>query len=710
MNRSVLQLDDLAQSYGVQTEYEDVHQRRQVATSDSILAVLTALGVPVNKMSDVPEAVEQRRHELANQMIAPALVAWEGQFNQIRMRLPKTHQGMSVNFVCELEDGESIHWSSIQMTEIDEEILGDHLTRSVRVEFTAQALPPGYHQLRVETAGAHGDALLISAPVTTYSPVSPEAAASSRRWGLFVPAYALHSSQSWGAGNIRDLETLWNWTASLGGSMVATLPLLATYLETPCDFSPYSPASRLFWNEFYIDVESVPELEQTPHVQEIIQSTQFAEEVAALRRERLVDYQTQMRLKRRLLEELSRCCFEGSNSRTAALDQFIATRPDIENYAAFRATAERRQELWHNWPDRLHSGHLSPTDYGESAWRYHVYVQWIAQQQIDRLSATSRKSGSGLYLDLPLGVHRSGYDTWRHRESFALDASGGAPPDAFFTKGQDWGFAPLHPERLRQQRYRYFIEVIQTNFKHCDMLRIDHVMQLHRLFWVPMGMEAKEGVYVRYPAEELYAIVCLESHRQRCVVVGENLGTVPSYVNDAMKSHHMRQMYVAQYENNANQHPPLPAVPRNCVASVNTHDTATFAAYWNESDLDLLHELELFNDEEIEIERLDRQRNRFALEAFLREQGFLDEEEQATTQNLLDSLHAFLANSPAEMVLISLEDLWLETAPQNTPGTGTERPNWRRKTRYRLEQIMETPEFTERLRQITRLRNKAIHT
>jgi 4-alpha-glucanotransferase len=198
----------------------------------------------------------------------------------------------------------------------------------------------------------------------------------------------------------------------------------------------------------------------------------------------------------------------------------------LEDYAAFRAVVEKRRRPWPAWPKPLSSGTIAPADYDQDACVYHLYAQWLAEQQLAAFSSAARQRGPGLYLDFPLGVHRLGYDPWRYRGTFVTDASGGAPPDAVFTQGQNWAFPPLHPELIRAQGYRYLIECLRRQLAYATFLRIDHVMSLHRLYWIPNGWLARDGVYVRYRPDELYAILCLESHRHRASIVGENLGTV----------------------------------------------------------------------------------------------------------------------------------------------------------------------------------------
>src|SRR5688500_9559420 len=305
-----------------------------------------------------------------------------------------------------------------------------------------------------------------------------------------------------------------NWVRELGGKVVATLPLLAGFDAEP---SPYSPVSRLFWNERYLDVEALPEYRGKRDLRECAERfvpDEGFEEFAVHARE-YAEFRAAV------------------SSRAETRDLGRPGRTLIAPPGPPGSSTDARDDRWMGDFDSARD---------EAAVRLHLYVQYRMAQQMERLSA------QGLYLDFPLGVNSGGYDVRKYGHIFAEGASVGAPPDSFFTKGQNWGFPPFHPDALRADRYRYFRAAIANHAKHASILRLDHVMGLHRLYWIPDGMDAKDGVYVRYHDEELYAIVVLESVRNRCAIVGEDLGTVPDYVPKAMRRHGLRRMYVVQYE------------------------------------------------------------------------------------------------------------------------------------------------------------------
>jgi 4-alpha-glucanotransferase len=547
-----------------------------------------------------------------------------------------------------------------------------------------RGLPRGYHQLRLESHGQSYETMIIASPREAFALDT----ISRRLWGIFVPLYAVHSGRSWGGGDFADLRAMMEWINELGGGVVATLPLLAAFLDEPFEASPYSPVSRLFWNEFYVDVTRAPELARCPRARALLDSSALQHELAALRALPGVDYRRQMAVKRSLLEELARCCFAESPERRSELERFVESHPQVEDYARFRATVERRRAAWSEWPDALRGGSLREGDYDEEVKRYHLYVQWLAHEQLGEVAELARRASQSLYLDLPVGVHPDGYDVWRERDVFVADASGGSPPDLVFTSGQNWGFPPLHPDAMRETRYRYVIAYLRHHLQLASLLRIDHVMSLHRMFAIPKGLEPRDGFYVRYRSEELYAILTLESHRYRSVIVGENLGMVPPEVNPAMTRHRIKRMYLIQYELSADPSRPLRTVPADAVASMNTHDMPPFAAFSQGLDIDYPATSGLLSGDPVERVWEPRRTIMTSLTTFLRKRQWLTRPEDETGEILRGCL-AFLSASPVWLVLATLEDLWGEVEPQNIPTTGAERGNWRRKTRYAREVFSE---------------------
>jgi 4-alpha-glucanotransferase len=542
------ELQQLANVCGVQCAYEDALKNRRCASVESLLAVLNALGVDVASLDDVPRALAAQQTAPLNRGVEPVVVSWDGEPLEFDLTLPAQSPTDQVDITLEHEDQTSSISQQFDLSRITPRVTpcGRFVIRRLRL---GQRLASGYHRLTVQYTGherAESDrgvaaSLVIAAPRQAY-----EGDSSAGGWGCFVPLYAVRSERNWGAGDFTDLQNLAAWTAELGASVSGTLPLLAAFLDDPCEPSPYAPASRLAWNEFYIDVLRAPELAACPRAAELVHSTDFVLDVAQLRDAEYVDYRRNMALKRRVLEMLADEFFERKpRQRLIEFERFVNQHPHVEDYAAFRATYERRREPWDRWSQPLRDGHLADSDYDPRAKRYHMYVQWIATQQLESLGDAAN---GGLYLDLPLGVRPDGYDVWRWNRAYACGASAGSPPDPVWTTGQNWCFPPLHPQRIREQAYQHVRDYLGHHMRLARLLRIDHVMQLHRLYWIPQGMEASQGVYVRYRPDELYAIFSLESHRHQTTLIGENLGTVPPEVDQAMDRHSLKQMYVVQYE------------------------------------------------------------------------------------------------------------------------------------------------------------------
>jgi 4-alpha-glucanotransferase len=351
----------------------------------------------------------------------------------------------------------------------------------------------------------------------------------------------------------------------------------------------------------------------------------------------------------------------------------------------------------------LREGRIGSGDFDERARVYHLYVQWVAEQQLQKL--VEAPGGRALYLDLPLGVHPGGFDVWQDPKAFAQDVAGGAPPDRFFTKGQDWGFAPLHPEALRRRGYASFISCVRHHLRHAGVLRIDHVMGLHRLYWIPKGFAASQGAYVAYHAEEFYAILNLESRRHGAAIVGEDLGTVPERVRASMNRHGYAGMYVAQFELDPDPERAIHPTPPTSLASLNTHDMRPFAGVWAGLDIADQIELGLLSEQEAAADLQWKESCKWAVIEFLRRRGWLDSEEPDLGSILRGCLYEIAARD-AGVMLVNLEDLWLETRSQNTPGTVDERPNWRRKARYSFEALRAMPEVVETLRRVSALRSE----
>ena len=647
-------LADLCRLYGVQTIYRDVFGKVRRPPNTSLLKVLRSLGAKLEGLSDVTQAYRVRLAQLESRVVEPVIVLFDGS-SFLPIKLKKEGLSRKIVFRLRLESEKKIReWVFDAISQLKEGF-------TVRAPFE---LPFGYHRLEVEVGDSTHRSLIIAAPSKAYQP-------KGRMWGLFIPLYALHSKRSWGAGTYTDLLELVKWASRVGDSFVGTTPLLPFNPSTPFDPSPYSPSTRLFWSDFYVDLNTSVNLKLLDG-----ESTMKLKTIITAKR---VKYEDIIQLKNQIAAKLAQKVLKNKNSRIA---RYIRRHPELVEYARFKASKEANQ----------------PEDV-EKKVSQHLYLQALAHLQFEQVSRYAKKKGVGLYLDLPLGCSPEGYDAWRFSSLFVKDVTVGAPPDFFFPKGQNWGINPLHPEKIREAGYSYFIECVRHHMRHAGYLRLDHIMALHRLYWIPKGAGSDEGVYVKYRAEEFYAIICLESHRHRCVVVGENLGTVPSYVNRALRRHGLLGCYILQLR------PPqtLQQITYNTLVALNTHDTPSFKAYLRGLDIKLRFKMGLITRKQAAKELKMRKQLISELKQHLREQSLL-KKERISIENLLEACLKELASSRAKMLLINLEDLLLEEAIHNIPGTGPEAQNWRHRSKLSLEEFKRDKNVLRLLRMVNKAR------
>jgi 4-alpha-glucanotransferase len=516
------------------------------------------------------------------------------------------------------------------------EVTLEDRTRLGRVSALPRDAPLGYHRL-VRDDGT--EALIIGGPGRCHLPPG------LREWGLAVQLATTRSRQSWGIGDLGDLRDLAAWSRRAGAGFLAVSPLGAPNPTAEPEPSPYYASTRRFGSPLALRAEELPGATELD---------ELAEAGRALNGSRLVDRRRAMALKMRALE---RTWAHGSFDRAA----FEAWRGlqgrSLERWGLFCVLAERHGPGWQSWPSALHDpdGPGARQVAAEAPHRiaFHAWVQWCFDLQLAAASTDVRR-----IADLPVGVDPGGFDAWDWQDQLALGASIGVPADRFSAEGQDWGMPPFIPHRLREAGYRPFIETIRAQLRHAGGLRIDHVLGLFRLWWVPHGM--REGAYVRQPTDELLEIVALESHRAGAVVIGEDLGTVPSGVRRELRRRRMLSTRLALFERD-----PPDRYPRLALAGVTTHDLPTVAGIVTGSDLDDQAAAGVAAD----ADALSTLRARLLAAASAGEGAGVDE--------VVVDLHAALAASPSALVFATLEDaLRVERRP-NLPGTvSAQRPNW----------------------------------
>jgi 4-alpha-glucanotransferase len=511
-------------------------------------------------------------------------------------------------------------------------------------------LPLGYHTLHPDDGSA--PIRVIVAPDRAFLPEA------LKTWGWALQLYAARSESSWGIGDLADLKRLARWSAQeLNAGVLMINPLHAPTPVAPIQPSPYYPSSRRYRNPLFLRVDGAS----------------AAAEAAgrALNRERLIDRDAAFRFKMQALEEIW-----GRGIQDADFDAYRAREGrDLEMFAAFCTLAERHRGWWRkDWPAEYRhpssDGVRRFIDEHSDRIRFHEWVQWLIDKQ---LAACSHEIA--VMQDLPIGVDGGGADAWMWQDMFAQSVSVGAPPDEFNTGGQDWGLPPFIPHKLRAAAYEPFIQTIRATLRHAGGLRIDHVLGLFRLFWVPAGLGAAKGAYVRYNADELLSIVALESWRARAFVVGEDLGTVEEGVREKLQSMGVLSYRVLWFESE-----PPETYPEMALSAVTTHDLPTIAGLWTGSDLAAQTRIGL----QPNVEGTRESRERLKKMAGLTERSTVDEVVQKT--------HELLSSAPSRVITASLDDvLGVEERP-NMPATTNERwPNWSIALPKTIEEIEADP-------------------
>ena len=591
----------------------------------------------------------------------------------------------------------------------------------------------GYYELtlKVRSGGREetGRSRLIAAPSQAYAPACLEE--GRRAWGLNLPLYALRSGGNWGVGDFADLMAVIRWAGPLGAAFVGVNPLHAPGGRATADPSPYSPTSRIFRNDLYLRLEAAPELPACRKAQELLASPEFQAARTRLTESSLVLYPEVHRLKRRVLELLYETFCEAhgapgeppGTARGQEFARFVAAGGEsLARFGQFGALTEHfKQGDWRRWPEAYQQPE-SPavTEFAREHQRevqFFPYGQWLATSQLGQVCQAAKEQGLpfSLYEDLALGASPGGFDTWAHQELFARGPAIGAPPDAFNPKGQNWGLPPLIPERLRASGCQLFIDTLRANITPGGMLRMDHVMGLFRLLWIPQGAEAAQGAYVRYPARELLAILALESVRRRALIVGEDLGTVPPRIRRELGKSGVFSYRVFYFERDGNGHFQAPeAYPARAMATVTTHDLPTLTGFWQGHDLALKRKLQLYPDAGLaEADAAARELDRRVLLEDLKHRGLLGEGASSLLEagdscplGLREAVLDYLAQSEAALMEVRLEEIFGVPEQQNLPGTQTENPNWRVKFPLTLEQMEESPEPARLAARLNKARGK----
>lgn len=683
-------LQILAELAGVIPDYEDVWGKTQAAGEETLSAILGAMGMDIS----TGEAVERETARIikANERsVVPDVIVLPAGMPQI-IKLQRTPEDRPILRIGGINAGPySFH---PEKGEIE----------------LAEPLPPGIHRATVEAnffPETIEDAFtIISAPAKGFVP--EPAQRGEKLWGINLPLYAVSSERSMGIGDLEDLRNAVKTAASLGADMLGLLPLHALPNEFPYGISPYYPWSRLWMNAIYLALDRMPEF-GAPEVGEFMARPETASKLAALKAAPLVDYEGVWKLK----AHLARIMFASTDRGGARWEEFENWRCDngdaLRGFAVFCALREHLSTRnggpshWEKWPPEYRRYDTSAVAKfareNEEAVVFHAWLQWNVSSQFALVAAETEKSGMsvGLYLDLALGVDPAGPDAWMYQDILALDASVGCPPDPFSLLGQEWGLPPLHPGAHRKSGYSLAEKTLEANLGNAGAVRLDHAASLSRLFWVPRGKKPADGAYVKYPIDEQLALLRALSARHRCLVIGEDLGTVPVEVSEGLKESGFYSYKLLMFEKEWGGLFKAPFnIARDALVSFATHDLPTMDGWWTGRDLEVKTELNRYPDEEAkELEASGRMEDRKRLIGALVWQKLLPEgyelpcpPEELTAGELTllaKGVHTYLSRAESAVLMINLDDLIGSKEMQNLPGTVQEHPNWRRKIPHPIE-------------------------
>ena len=613
----------------------------------------------------------------------------------------------------------NVYWKIV--TELNETLTGTCKTEAL--QFIEQAsftdnqyqqyqlplpvLAQGYHKLSVTFEGATSSCPLIFAPNTCYS---PQEAHKNKVWGYTAQLYSLRSENNWGIGDFTDLYQLIEKATAQGASTIGINPLHPLYQNNPAHRSPYSPSSRCFLNPIYIDVTAIPNYSNCKAVQQIINSSSFKQKLQEVKHSELIDYPGVAALKFDIIERLFEdfCNNKAVNyiSENKDFTLFKKTHgEDLLSLTTFDALYEYFRSIdenvygWTAWPTAYQQPNSAEVTTFKKTHAYRIdyfaFVQWLAHSQLSSVKQAVKANDMkiGLYLDLAVGCDGSGAEVWSDQNLYVAGASIGAPPDAMNALGQNWGLTPMNPISLKKQGYQPLVKALRSNMQYAGALRIDHILGLMRQYWVAPGMGADEGIYITFPLNDILSIIALESRRNECIVIGEDLGNVPDGFTDIMMASGLlsfKVMFFERWESGLFKRPA--SFPEQSIATISTHDLPTLAGWWIGNDLQWREKLELYPTEEAgEQDRNARADERKMLIAALTDLNVIDMNNLPTQSpasmntELNIAVQKYLATASSHLQLIPLEDAIGMTEQVNIPGTIDQHPNWLQKLPVSIE-------------------------
>ncbi|WP_038173468.1 MULTISPECIES: 4-alpha-glucanotransferase [Vibrio] len=693
-------------------------------SDETIRHLLTSLGYDTTNDETLLKSAEKKHKK---EVLDPVLVVRDGEPVEVTLNLGASARESEFSWRLDTEQGEVLEGY------LQSQIVRDERSEGGPLVF---ALPSdiawGYHKLTVmrKRRKAPYEMTLIVTPQACYKQEAMEL--RKKMWGPSVQLYTLRTQHNWGIGDFGDLKQLVADIASRGGDFVGLNPIHSLFPANPEGASPYSPSSRRWLNILYIDVSSVPEFALSIEAQQKVGSAEFQQRLQKARDSHWVNYTEVAELKLSVLpllfSEFKKRHLDNNTERAELFLAFVEQGGEsLVHQAAFDALHTKLHaddsNVW-GWPvfpeeyRQFESSAVQAfiTQHQDQVHLY-MYLQWIADIQIKEAQALAEEKGMsvGLYRDLAVGVADSGSETWADEGNLVMDCSIGAPPDVLGPLGQNWGLPPLNPQVLQATSYDAYIKLLRANMKHCGALRIDHVLGLLRLWWIPKGENATQGAYIYYPVEDMLAILALESHRHQCSVIGEDLGTVPDEIVDILRDagvHSYKVFFFETSEGDGGYISPAHYAEQS-MSALCTHDMPTLRGFWHCDDLKMGEELGLYPDpEQLESLFADRLASKQGILDSVAWHGYLPEGVGRDAQfvpmdaYLAEALQLHVAAGSSALLSVQLED-WLEMdKPVNIPGTVDEYPNWRRKLSMNLDEIFAHEGVNRIAHKLTEVRNK----
>ena len=700
-------LRQLARYYGIEPFFQDGTGNPHTVPVSTLQNLLSCMGVHVSDPSDVKKALKEAKLIRWRKIVEEVLVVHPSNTPQaFFVALPIGEQSLEQVQLEWMFENEHFKKRTFRCRGDRDKVVGTKSidgVRHVRISLDyPRDMVLGYYRLTInvhlDSGVMTGKAFVIVSPRQCYRSSRPR-----RSWGMTVQLYGLRSQKNWGMGDLNDLHTVVKWAGkTLKAGTVGVSPIHA---PTPGVISPYSPSSRLFLNPLYLNIERIPEFQNAPALQKRVGSKAFQADLVSLRQSSLINYEKVTALKWPMFEALFKKFQQQHGTfktrRAQAFGRYIQKEGIfLERFSVFQALTEFfGTSAWTGWPKefqnpnsvqvkRFRTGHKNRI-------RFFQYLQWQCEEQLQSIKRTARgfKMPLRLNLDLPVGIHPYGADAWMFHEELGEGFTIGAPPDWFNRQGQNWGLVAPLPAKMRANHYQFFIETIRHNMRHGGVLRIDHALGLFRLFVIPDGGSGKDGTYLRFPVDELLAIVALESARNRVVVVGEDLGTVTPTIKKRLAEAGILSYRVLLFEKKATGAFRSPGqYPENALVSATTHDLPTLHGFWLGRDIEVKSQIGFYPSlKDAEAEWKQRERDRVALMKALNKEKLLPLKASQhislpISKEFSQAVYAYLARTPSRLLIIPLEDLLGEVETPNFPGIpGSAYPSWRLKIHRDIE-------------------------